>query len=71
MGLGAPAAPPLQCAGTVFRSADRPQAAFRGFHEENPMTAYKSRLRRKKAKQTQKKIKEKAKARKKAGQKRR
>lgn len=38
---------------------------------EIPMTAYKSRLRRKKAKQKQKAIKEKAKARKKAGTKRR
>jgi hypothetical protein len=40
-------------------------------HEEISMTAYKMRLRRKKAKQTQKKLKDKAKARKKAGQKRR
>jgi hypothetical protein len=72
MRLGASAPAPLQCAGS-HAAIRRPSGArpVRPPHEENSMTAYKMRLRRKKAKQTQKKIKEKAKARKKAGQKRR
>ena len=72
MRVGARRPPRLQCAGSLV--PDRRLIGARCGqppHEENSMTAYKMRLRRKKAKQTQKKIKEKAKARKKAGQKRR
>ncbi len=72
MRLGAPAPAPVQCAGPGVPNC-RPSGARprRPPHEESLMTAYKMRLRRKKAKQTQKKLKDKAKARKKAGQKRR